>query len=311
MKEKEAPKELEPYEKAANEIAKENNTDVILFVGPITRVSAKTLIGICNETNRRKNVLLIMETYGGNADAGYQIARCLQDKYENFAIFIRGMCKSSGTLIALGANELIMNDNGELGPLDVQMSKKDELWESQSGHIVGTAIDYLQNRAFNSFADFFRKIIAGDFGNISLKTAANLASELTRGLYGPIFEQVDPMHAGEAGRATLIAYHYGTRLVEKSKICEMDVLGQLIYNYPSHGFVIDRDESKDLFKKVRKPSGNESNLSACLPEFDLSRNLILLLSTSHNDNSMEEKVRKNDTREKSDEVDNGATEQDS
>jgi ClpP class serine protease len=40
---------------------------------------------------------------------------------------VSGYCKSAGTLIALGANELAFGEHGELGPLDVQIAKRDEV----------------------------------------------------------------------------------------------------------------------------------------------------------------------------------------
>jgi len=278
------------FQELADTVASDSDADVLLFAGPITRDSAKDVSNQCSGRKRRKNIFIILETYGGSADAGYQIARCFQHKYDKFILLVRGMCKSSGTLIALGSNEIVMCDTAELGPLDVQMSKKDELWESQSGHIVNTAIDYLQNRAFNSFQDFFRKIALGEFGNISLKTAAGIAGELTKGLYSPIFAQIDPMHAGEAGRATLIAYHYGSRLIRKSEICSEDKLWQLIYNYPSHGFVIDINEAIELFSKgkVRVPTQKEIDLLGTIPlNLDLSKNIIVYLSSEHKENTIE------------------------
>ncbi len=49
-----------------------------------------------------------MVTEGGDADPAYRIARCLQDHYDRFSLFVSGYCKSAGTLVALGAHELQM-----------------------------------------------------------------------------------------------------------------------------------------------------------------------------------------------------------
>ena len=45
------------------------------------------------------------------------------------AYFIPRRCKSAGTLLLIGATSLIISDRGELGPLDVQLSKPDEIFE--------------------------------------------------------------------------------------------------------------------------------------------------------------------------------------
>ena len=42
-------------------------------------------------------------------------------------------CKSAGTLIALGASALYMDDRSELGPLDMQVTRGDEIGAMRSG----------------------------------------------------------------------------------------------------------------------------------------------------------------------------------
>jgi ClpP class serine protease len=112
------------------------DTDIVLFNSGIERVRDRHAIKVLTERKKRKNVLLLLVTEGGDPDAAYRIARCLQDRYKKFSVLVAGYCKSAGTLLALGANELIFSENGELGPLDVQMEKKDELWEQESGLTV-------------------------------------------------------------------------------------------------------------------------------------------------------------------------------
>jgi len=119
-----------PFVQCANKIAVEQDVDVVIFNGPIDRLNAQRLIHIGQNRKRKHNVFFVLVTFGGDPDAAYIIARHLQSKYNHFALFVPELCKSAGTLIALGANELIISDYGELGPLDVQLSKKDELGET-------------------------------------------------------------------------------------------------------------------------------------------------------------------------------------
>lgn len=124
------------YVAPANEIAKEREADVILFNGQVNRANAYRLIQECNSRVKKKNAFLLLTTFGGDPNTAYIIARYLQSDYEKFTLFVSGLCKSAGTLIALGAHELIISSHGELGPLDVQLSKKDELGETQSGLVA-------------------------------------------------------------------------------------------------------------------------------------------------------------------------------
>ncbi|MGB8097085.1 MAG: hypothetical protein WCF17_08015, partial [Terracidiphilus sp.] len=161
--------------------------------------------------------MLILVTEGGDPDAAYRIARCFQSCYEKFTCVVSGYCKSAGTLITTGANELVVTDAGELGPLDIQMSKKDELWESQSGLTVMAALDALKEKAFSTFEHSFLEIKKRSLNTVTFKTAAEIAVKLSAGLFDPIFQQVDPMHVGEASRAQAIAKHYSMRLAYYGK----------------------------------------------------------------------------------------------
>jgi hypothetical protein len=103
-------------------------------------------------------------------------------------------------------------------------------------------------------------------GRITLRTAADLAATLTIGLLSPIYSQIDPMHVGEAGRASSIAQQYGQRLNETAKNLKPDALDFLIGGYSNHGFVIDRKEASKLFNRVRPANAGEIALVESLGE---------------------------------------------
>ena len=253
-------------EEVIETVSGELEADIILYNGPIFRPTDSKFIEECLKRRRRKNVILLLVTPGGDADAAYRISRCLQSAYERFFLYVSGCCKSAGTLIALGAHELIISDHGELGPLDVQMSKKDELWETQSGLAVIDTLTTLRDNAFASFEYYFLEIKKRSNDAITSKTATELATEMTTGLFSPLYCQVDPLHIGEAGRAMSIASHYGQRLLNKGRNIELNALKFIITAYPSHGFVIDRQEASSLFKQVREPSKMETLLAENLGE---------------------------------------------
>lgn len=153
----------------ANQIAEKFDADVLVCNAPIERPLDQLIINLCNNRKRRTNVILLLVTNGGNADPAYRIANCLQEKYDKFTIFISGYCKSAGTLIALGANEIIMSDHGELGPLDIQVFKPDELWEQRSGLTVAVALKTLEDMAFKMLESSLLKIWARSERQITFK----------------------------------------------------------------------------------------------------------------------------------------------
>lgn len=249
----------------ATQLAEANDADVILINASMERGNETKFIEKCNSVKRRTNALVIIVTYGGDADVAYRIARSLQKRYKRFTAIISGHCKSAGTLLAIGAHELAFSEHGELGPLDVQLRKADDMWAATSGLTVMNAFAALQTKSEEAFADFATSIKVRSDGSVTFKTAADIATKLTVGLFSHIYQQVEVMHVGEAARAMKIAEEYGQRLDRVTdNLKYANSLSKLIANYPSHGFVIDMLEAKELFRRVRELTDGERELCELL-----------------------------------------------
>lgn len=227
------------------------NIDVIAYAGEI---NVRGYHAICNILKKRvgKKVLLVLATPGGDPHAGFRIARALQHEYEEFSLLVPRYCKSAGTLIAIGASKLFLDDMSELGPLDVQVKKNDELMGLNSGLDIIAAVDYLRDQSMEAFNKHCVELVAE--AGLSTKAASDIAVKLSIGMLEPIAAQVDPMKLAEMQRAMGIAYQYGGRLNEKSKNLRAEGLDMLVTGYPSHSFVIDRKEAKSIFIEVARPS---------------------------------------------------------
>jgi ClpP class serine protease len=64
---------------------------------------------------------LILHTPGGLVVAASQIARAIKRHPAKTAVFVPHYAMSGGTLIALAANEIVMDVNAVLGPIDPQL----------------------------------------------------------------------------------------------------------------------------------------------------------------------------------------------
>ena len=195
--------------KVANIVAGENDADVLVFNFGIEMgfdwafhefLRARKL--------KRKNLILYLTTEGGDADAAYRIARFIQDRYENIRIVVAGWCKSAGTLVCVGAHEILMCDAGELGPLDVQIAKADEVGERSSGLAVEAAFEKLQEESFKLFNRYLTSIKDETGGRITFKTAADMAAMMVTGMMRDIFAKIDPLAVGEDYRSNLVAEEY-------------------------------------------------------------------------------------------------------
>lgn len=239
--------------------------DLLFYSGGVDgNVAAK--IENLTRAQKHKEVRFVLVTNGGLPDDAYRAMRILQRRYEKVTVLIPGMCKSAGTLMALGAHELAFGPEGELGPLDVQIQKRNEIMGRESGAAVIAAMDVLHQQCFSMFEHFFLSTISKSGGNISAKMATDIAASVSSGVYDPIFRQIDPHRLGETQRAMLIGEAYGSRLTAKSGNTTADGVQRLITGYPSHGFVIDEEEAAEIFFNVRSMSQFETGLTNVLIE---------------------------------------------
>jgi hypothetical protein len=252
------------WKEPAERVAEAFDADIFLFNSGIDRQTAEAVIDTFRGRNRRDNIFVLLVTSGGDADAAYKIARALQRYYTRFSASIPGYCKSAGTIVATGAHELVIHDHGELGPLDVQMRKPDELWETSSGLTVMEALNTLEQQAYRMLEDCFLSIKGGSGGQVTFKTATEVAVKTVTGLLHPVFEQIDPMHVGEAGRAMNVGSNYGERLGGYGENLKPHALPQLVAGFSSHSFVIDREEAATYFENVREPTPDEELMADAL-----------------------------------------------
>lgn len=171
------------------------------------------------------------------------------------------LCKSAGTLLAIGASEVAFAPFGELGPLDVQVTKQDDIGKLESGLNISEAFNAIEGRAKDTYHQLIAEIFQASGGVVSTQTALHAASEMVGAMYGPIFRQIDPEEVGSRSRAMRIGEDYAKRLNEKwSNLKSPESVRILSSFYPSHGFVIDYTEACELFKNVRKANESERNL---------------------------------------------------
>ena len=80
---------------------------------------------------------LLLHTPGGNVDAAEKLVRMIRRKVDDaeFHIVVPEFAKSAGTLMVLGADQVVMSDTSELGPIDPQIRLP-----NSNGHITRQAV---------------------------------------------------------------------------------------------------------------------------------------------------------------------------
>lgn len=253
-----SPDMSEAVSEAIEEITAQHDADIAVYAGNLFPPFDGQFIRLLRKRQRRrKNLLLILSTPGGVAESAYRIAHGVQRLYKTrspvpeergqFIVLVHDYCKSAGTILALGADQLIMSDLAELGPIDVQLRKEEEVGERTSGLNALEALGTLQTEALALFRRSFEELRFEGAG-FSTKTAVDVATKLSIGLFQPIYSQIDPIRLGEIYRSVKISQEYGDRL--RTQNVKEKTVAKLVAGYPSHEFIIDREEAKELFNKV-------------------------------------------------------------
>lgn len=255
---------------AATKLGEAQAADILLFNGEIVRNVEHKFIGTVLRRKRRPNVILVLVTPGGDYDAAYRIGRCLQRHYETVTLFITGRCKGAGTLVATAANRLVFSEFGELGPLDVQLSKLGHAPECGLQEDVNAALKQLARSSRVVLEEVTQAIEQAGGGRLAFKASAELSCDLVGRLFGNIFSQIDPIRIGDALRTATVAREYGERLVGGSwNLQATDGLELLISSHSYHAFVIDFEEAQGIFKNVMEAKEDFASLLEALGDVGL------------------------------------------
>ena len=257
--------------RASKAVAEKYKARVVVYSGDIDNSGMGRLLEALSLEKRGKvNTFLVLTTNGGRADAAYRIARLLQIVSTRFYLFVPERCKSAGTLLALGANEILMNPIiSELGPLDVQLYERNEIDRTRSGLVVHTALKGLAEETLKAYEHSMLEIKRRSGGLISFEVASGIAVSMTTGVMSSLYAQIKPGDLGLDLRELNVAIAYGLRLVRRGRNAKRGTVRHLVEDYPTHDFIIDASEARELFKIVEEPKKEVDALSVALAESSL------------------------------------------
>jgi ClpP class serine protease len=195
---------------------------------------------------RKKDMALLIDSPGGDAEAAYRISRLLQRECGKFTAIVPRCAKSAATLMALGADDIIMGDDADLGPLDAQYRDFDTEESMVSALDTVQAVEQLEENAGQlavNMLENLREATQKKY-NTLIRQSLHFAADVTR----PLFQSVDAIKYSRQARVLKEAQYYAERLLRaRFSKDEAELLAKaLVRDYPCHGFVIDRDEASKL-----------------------------------------------------------------
>lgn len=212
-------------------------------------ILTKTRLAL-KELGRVKKLSILMDSPGGDADAAFHLVRAFRQYTDNMEVFVVNWAKSGATFVCLGADKILMGKNGELGPLDVQLTDPRGSLVPKSALNVFKSLEYLQRYAMDTLD--LTTVLLMLKGNMDIPYALEKALPFVTCVTSPLYQQVNPIELGEARRHLAVGEEYCKRIMRRYSYSSLSskkieqIVKQLVWDYPSHSFVIDLEEATSI-----------------------------------------------------------------
>lgn len=195
--------------------------------------------------NLPQKISLLLYTRGGSTLAGWSIVNLIRQFCKEFEVIIPSKAHSTGTIICLGANNILMTKQATLGPIDPSVNTPLNPQIPAAGPQAKFPVSVEAMKGFIELAK----------NEIGVSDQEQLCSILLK-----LSDHVHPLVLGEAYRARTQIKFLARRLIaqqvtDENKINK--VIDFLCSDSGSHDYTINRREARDVLGlKVEKPDDN-------------------------------------------------------
>ena len=222
----------------------------------------RDLIDTISTPKEENHLHLVLHTFGGDPYTAAKIVNLFHHNFSKVTVVIPYVAMSAGTLLALGADEIIISDMGQIGPLDMQVSHPDNE-KAISALDYTESVSYTFGQAKEAFSLFLREIQEVSGRNLRKKDAYDMASKRAIELFVPMIDKIDPVHLNKCSRILTVAKKYGQEflknyslkravLEEKGDDYCNSLIGYLTYRMPDHAYGIFYSEANKIGLNVFK-----------------------------------------------------------
>jgi hypothetical protein len=240
-----------PDDKAAldailQKIEKERERPCIVYwTTPLAKIALGVEIPLFDQLSKlgkQKAIDLILFTNGGDAEAPLRIVSLLREYCEFLSVLIPHRAYSAGTLIALGANEIVMTPLSILGPIDP--SRTHPLLPKREGTEGPEPISVQDLR---HAMQFIREAAS------TKESGVVYTPEAMAQIFSALFDKIHPLAIGAIEQTYALAKLIGTRCLETHMGTEAaavekitNLVDKLCDQYKSHSYPISRVEAKAI-----------------------------------------------------------------
>ncbi len=201
-----------------------------------------------------ENLALFLYTAGGDTIVGWGLVNLLRQYCQRFSVLVPFRALSCGTLIALGADSIMMGKHGLLSPVDPSVSSpfNPPVPGSQPGGQAGVVqLLPVSVEDMIGFLDLARR-------EIGLRSEESMTSILKI-----LADKVHPLALGAVYRAREQTFSLAKRLMmkhckDKRKIDR--ITSRLTRELPTHNYLIGREEAAEIALDISKPLDDVDSL---------------------------------------------------
>ena len=207
-----------------------------------------------------RKVSVLLDSPGGDIESAYRMLNVIRRYVDELDVLVPGWAKSAATFFCLGADKIHLGPDGELGPLDPQL--RDPRGRARLVTPLETfqALEQLRTYSMGTLDAIIMTLLRG--ASMDIPNAIQQAPPFMSAMIGPLYQQVHPDALGEAGRYLQISEEYAKRVMrrwgyaKREEIEIMQITRTLVWEYPTHGFVIDLPEAIELGLNVDELDAN-------------------------------------------------------
>jgi len=186
--------------------------------------------------NDSSAVDFLIVSYGGDPMVAWRIMSLIRQRVDKVAVLIPQSAYSAATLLAFGANEIVMHPNGHLGPVDMQITTVGDSGQAKR----------FSTEDISAFLDFVRD-------NLKITD-----QEHVRMLFESICKEVGSLGIGFTARSSKLAVDLGERLLalhmkdDDSRSKLRLIVQNMSRKFQSHAYPVNRIEALEIGLPVNK-----------------------------------------------------------
>jgi len=220
------------------------HVDVTAFLNELNKIDSP---------KERTKIDFLLNSNGGDIYAAYKIMCLLRSKCSSLQVIIPLYAKSAATLMALGADKIVLAPQSELGPLDAPMEHPLVEGIHLSALDGVRPLEFLSDFSSHLALDVLGVRIREQIG-LGRKDSVDLALRFAGQFVKPIVGKLDPLVINMCYRRLQIAERYGHELLMEYMFKDKPMketlatrtIKQLVWEYPEHGYAICCDEAKRI-----------------------------------------------------------------